>query len=320
MCPQQASVALPERRLDCGWAPFSGPLYYARGMRHVVTHPTPPFVSSDGTLSVHQVPAWQDNLVWIAVCTRSGQAAVVDGPDAEAALAYCEANGISLTTILNTHTHMDHVGINHDLARRGQLASMRVFGPAGAAKDVPGLTDKVDEGSIVRFGEVQGRVMRTEGHIDGHISYVFDDVLFCGDTLFAGGCGFLFDGPPQKMFDSLRRLMELDPKTRVCCAHEYTQDNLRFAFSVEPDNAALADRIRRVWALRARGECAVPSTIAEELATNPFVRHASPGLREHVAARMSDRDLSSPEAIFAATRALKDRKEYRALEDSALPL
>jgi hydroxyacylglutathione hydrolase len=162
--------------------------------------------------------------------------------------------------------------------------------------------------------------MLTEGHIDGHVSYVFGDVLFSGDTLFAGGCGYLFDGPPEAMFGSLTRLSALDPATRVCCAHEYTQDNLRFAWSVEPDNDALADRIRRVWALRAEGRASVPSTIAEERATNPFLRHHSPTLRASVAKAFPDRDLSTPEAIFAATRALKDRKDYRRLTDAALPL
>jgi hydroxyacylglutathione hydrolase len=289
-------------------------------MEHVVTKPSLPFRSSDGRLEVHQVPAWQDNLVWIAVCTETGQAAVVDGPEAGAALAYCQRMGIELTTVLNTHTHADHVGINRDLAERKLLSKMTVYGPAKKASDVPGLTNPVDDGGSARVGNVEACVMLTEGHIDGHVSYVIDDVVFCGDTMFAGGCGYLFDGPPQKMFDSLTRLAALAPPTRVCCAHEYTQDNLRFAYSVEPENDALRERIRRVWALRADGRCAVPSTIAEERATNPFLRFDSPALREHVARELPDRDLSTPAAIFAATRALKDTKRYRALTDAELPL
>ena len=241
-------------------------------MDHVVTHPGPPWRSPDGRLEIHPVPAWQDNIVWIAACVETGEAAAVDGPDAAAALAYCEAKGLRLTTILNTHTHMDHVGINHDLAGRGRLDALRVFGPRRAADAVPGLTDPVDEGDTVHVGRVEGRVLTTEGHIDGHVSFVFDHALFCGDTLFAAGCGYLFDGPPRKMYESLRRLVALPGATRVFCAHEYTEDNLRFAWSVEPDNEALADRIRRVFALRARGECSLPSTVEEERATNPFVR------------------------------------------------
>lgn len=289
-------------------------------MQHVVTKPTPPFRSSDGRLEVHQVPAWQDNLVWIAVCTETGRAAVVDGPEAEAALAYCAKMGIELTTIFNTHTHADHVGINRDLAQRGLLERMTVFGPAKKASDVPGLTNAVDDGASARVGNVEACVMLTEGHIDGHVSYVIDDVLFCGDTMFAGGCGYLFDGPPEKMFHSLSRLAALTPETRVCCAHEYTEDNLRFAFSVEPDNEALHERIRRVWELRARGKCAVPSTIGEERATNPFLRFASPSLKANVARAFPDRDLSTPAAVFAATRALKDTKAYRAISDAELPI
>jgi hydroxyacylglutathione hydrolase len=288
-------------------------------MAHVVAHPTAPFRSASGALEVHQIPAWQDNLVWLLVDTASGEAAAVDGPDAGGALDYCRARGFDLTTIINTHTHGDHVGINHDLERRGLLAKMRVVGPARAAGAVPGITEEVDDGAEVAFGEGRARVLLTEGHIDGHVSYVFEDVLFCGDTLFGAGCGYLFDGPPAKMHASLGRLAELDGKTRVCCAHEYTEDNLRFAWSVEPDNVALAERIRRVWALRAAGGSSVPSTIAEERATNPFLRHHSATLQKNVAAAMN-RTLDTPLAIFTATRQLKDTKAYRARGDADLPL
>lgn len=289
-------------------------------MAHVVTRPTEPFRTSGGELEIHQIPAWQDNLIWLVVCTQSGQAAAVDGPMAGGVLDYCEAKGFELTTIFNTHTHGDHIGINADLAGRGRLASMRVVGPALAAKDVPGITEPVSEGDAVSFGAATGKVMLTEGHINGHISYVFDDVLFCGDTMFGAGCGYLFDGPPQKMFASLTRLAALDPTTRVCCAHEYTEDNLRFAWSVEPDNEHLAQRIQETWRLRADGGCSVPSTIGDERATNPFLRHHSSSLVERVGAAMKGAALDSPAAIFAATRGLKDRKDYRQRSDDDLPL
>ncbi len=289
-------------------------------MEHVVTEPRPPFTSADGQLEVHQIPAWKDNLVWLAVCTKTREAAAVDGPEAYGVLDYCAAHDLTLTTILNTHTHMDHVGINHALKRAGRLDGLRVFGPKRKAKDVPGLTDPMDEGDTAVVGEVSFDVLLTEGHIDGHVTYVHDDVAFCGDTLFGAGCGYLFDGPPEKMHDSLTRLMALDPATRVCCAHEYTQDNLRFAWSVEPDNEALAERIRQVWALRARGECAVPSTLGEELATNPFLRGDQPTLRANVSAAFPNAPLTNAAEIFAATRGLKDGGAYRASGDTPLPL
>ncbi|MCA9719573.1 MAG: hydroxyacylglutathione hydrolase [Myxococcales bacterium] len=287
---------------------------------HVVTQPRAPFVTSSGRLSVHQLPAAHDNLVWLLVVPDTREAAVVDGPDARAALAYCESHGLRLTTVLNTHTHHDHIGVNLDLRRRGLLAGMRVVGPKRVATDVPGISQPVEDGDVVRFGAVNGRVLLTEGHINGHVSYVFDDVLLCGDTLFAGGCGYLFDGPPAKMHASLTRLAALAGDTWVCCAHEYTQDNLRFAWSVDADNAALAQRIRDVWRIRAEGGCAVPSTIAEERATNPFLRSADPGLRRRVGEAMPDYRLDDDVSVFAATRALKDRKLYRSMGDDVLPL
>ena len=275
---------------------------------------------ADSRIEVHQIPVWQDNLVWLLVDRMTRRAAAVDGPEAAPVLDYCNLHGLRLTTILNTHTHMDHVGINHDLAERGLLADLRVVGPAKKAREVPGLTEAVDEGSETALGDTKARVMLTEGHIDGHVSYVFEGAVFCGDTMFAGGCGYLFDGPPTKMHESLTRLAGLDGDTRVCCAHEYTQDNLRFAWSVEPDNRALARRIRAVWATRASGGSAVPSTIAEERATNPFLRPQSPTIRSAVRTAFPDRTLNTAVEIFAATRALKDRKDYRASNDRSLPL
>jgi hydroxyacylglutathione hydrolase len=290
-------------------------------MAHVVTRPREPFLAMGGALEVHQLPSASDNLIWIGVCTATREAFVVDGPTDVEARAWAERRpDVQLKTLLNTHTHSDHVGINHALRTAGELADWRVVGPRGAAADVPGISQPVDEGDTVQVGALTARVMRTEGHLDGHISYVFGDVLFCGDTLFAGGCGYLFDGPAQTMFASLMRLAALDPATWVCCAQEYTEDNLRFAWSVEPDNAALAERIRQVWAIRADGGCTVPSTIAEERASNPFLRPGSPSIRAAVAAAFPDRDLSLHGDVFAATRALKDSRAYKTLTDDQLPL
>lgn len=289
-------------------------------MAHVVRVPSPPIAAIDGAAELHQVYAWQDNVSWILVCKQTGEAAVVDGAEAGPVLDYCERHGLRLTTILTTHTHPDHIGLHRDLQKRGLLDGLRVVGNRDRAADIPGLSVGIGEGDEVTLGALRGRAMLTEGHIDGHISYVFGDLLFCGDTLFAGGCGYLFDGPPAKMHASLERLAALDDATKVCCAHEYTEDNLRFAWSVEPDNVALAERIRVVWALRARGECSLPSTIAVERATNPFLRTDSATIRANVHAKLPELPLDTAQQVFAATRKLKDGKAYKQLGDTTLPL
>lgn len=289
-------------------------------MAHVVTAPSEsPIRSASGKLEVFQIPAWTDNFIYLLVDRASRRAAAVDGPEAGPALEAAERLGVKLDTILNTHTHPDHVGINRDLADRNLLDGMRVVGPQRTAHQVPGLTEAVDEGSRVEFGGVTGTVLSTEGHMNGHVTYLFEDLMFCGDTLFAGGCGYVFDGPFETMFESLRKLSAQDPASRVLCAHEYTQDNLKFAWTVEPDNEALASRIRRDWALRAAGKPTVPSLLKEELETNPFLRSDSPSLRDRVAQKMG-RELSGDLETFVATRKLKDRKDHRALKDADLPL
>ena len=295
-------------------------MWHSSGM-HVVTKPVAPFRSGNGALEVHQIPVWKDNLAWLAVCTKSGEAALVDSPEASPIDAYCRKRGLLWKTIFNTHGHADHVGANKDLEKRGKLASFRVVGSATHADTIPGITERVTQGDLMAIGKAWGRVLLTEGHVNGHVSFVFDDVLFCGDTLFTGGCGYLFDGPPSKMYQSLTKLAVLPGKTRVCCAHEYTQDNLRFAFSVEPENTELRERIKKVWALRAKGECAVPSTMAEERATNPFLRCDSPELIENLS-RLEGKPggFETSESVFAAARALKDKKLYKEITDDQLPV
>ena len=153
------------------------------------------------------------------------------------------------------------------------------------AADVPGITEKVSEGDTVRLGNSSGSVMLTEGHIDGHISYVFEDVLFCGDTLFSGGCGRLFEGSAEQMHQALQKLAELPEATRVCCAHEYTEANLQWAVEQRPSDAVLAERYREVRRLRAQGELSLPSSIAMERRTNLFMQAGSAAelavLRQH---------------------------------------
>ncbi|NVB38229.1 hydroxyacylglutathione hydrolase [Pseudenhygromyxa sp. WMMC2535] len=292
-------------------------------MQHVVSVPRSPIEVHVGarSLELHQIPVWRDNFTWLIVDPRTGEAAAVDGPEADPVLAYLDAHDLELSTIFTTHTHPDHIGLHRDLDKAERLMGLRVIGNAAVGqRGIPGLNAAVRGGDSIDFAGVRFEVMLTEGHIDGHLSYRAGPLLFCGDTLFAGGCGYLFDGPPAKMHASLTRLAALPEDTLVCCAHEYTEDNLRFAWSVEPDNAALAARIREVWELRARGESTVPSTIAVERATNPFLRADSPTIRATLAAALPEAPLETPAQIFAATRALKDRKTYKDSPDSALPL
>ncbi|MEY3211317.1 MAG: hypothetical protein RIT28_1798 [Pseudomonadota bacterium] len=280
-------------------------------MPHAVTVVPPPFVLPGGAV-VHCVPAHEDNLIWL-IALPNGEAAVVDGPDAEATLRLCAAKGLRLTAVLNTHTHGDHVGVNRDLQRRGLLAGMRVIGPKGAADAVPGLTEAVTEGDEVTLGGGPAlQVWLTEGHMNGHISFITPGAVFCGDTLFAGGCGYLFDGPPARMLESLRRLATLPDDTLVFCAHEYTLDNLRFAAWVEPDNDALRERLKETTRLRAEGRCAVPSTVGLERATNPFLRVESPSLKARLREELPEAPLHDALAVFTAARALKNTARHRA--------
>jgi hydroxyacylglutathione hydrolase len=220
-------------------------------------------------LEVVPVPAFSDNYLWLVHDGGNGETAVVDPGDAAPVLAEAERRGWRIGQVWNTHWHPDHTGGN--LAVK-QASGATISGPA--EEKVPGRDVELSEGDKVLLGSHVGRVIAVPGHTLGHIALIFDEdgIAFVGDTLFAMGCGRLFEGSPQQMFDSLQRLAELPDETRLYCAHEYTLSNARFAAHAEPGNAAIAERLAAVERMREAGEITVPTTVAQERATSPFVR------------------------------------------------
>ena len=220
-------------------------------------------------MEIVAVPAFFDNYLWLVHDEASAETAVVDPGDAAPVLAEAERRGWTIRQVWNTHWHRDHTGGN--LAIK-QATGARIFGPAG--EDIPGRDVALREGDILHLGEHLGRIVDVPGHTLGHIALIFeqDRVAFVGDTLFAMGCGRLFEGTPEQMFGSLQQLAALHDDTRLYCAHEYTLSNARFAAHAEPGNAAIADRLDRVKRLREAGKITLPTTVAQERETNPFVR------------------------------------------------
>ncbi len=220
-------------------------------------------------MEIVAVPAFADNYLWLVHDQASGETAVVDPGDAAPVLAEAERRGWTIGQVWNTHWHPDHTGGN--LAVK-QATEAHILGPAG--ENIPGRDVALREGDEVRLGDHVGRVIEVPGHTLGHIALIFDKerVAFVGDTLFAMGCGRLFEGTPEQMYRSLQRLAALPDDTRLYCAHEYTLSNGRFAVHAEPCNGTISDRLARVNALRDQGKPTVPTSVAEERETNPFVR------------------------------------------------
>ena len=279
-------------------------------MPHIIQIELPILYTQNAQLPIHRVPSATDNIVYL-IEYDIGLVAAVDGPDAQSVLSYCQKHDLKLTHILNTHTHGDHIGINRALEKQNLLSQISVIGAQNAPSPIPGLTHPVQDNEHFQLGQHNVTVWLTEGHINGHIVFVLDDFLFCGDTLFTGGCGYLFDGPPEKMHHSLSRLATLPKHTKVCCAHEYTLDNLWFAYSLEPQNRALIDRIRQTQAAYDRRDTVVPSTLGLELETNPFLRPHNLSLQQKLLEHFPNIDLNRPSDVFAAARQLKNQKHYR---------
>ncbi len=252
-------------------------------------------------VQIEPVPAFRDNYLWLLHSGR--RAAVVDPGDAAPVLRALEARQLHLEAVLVTHHHADHVG---GVAALVQAHGAHVFGPAHSP--VAQIDTRLQGGDTITVLDQPFTVLDVPGHTLDHIAYWCAPLaaLFCGDTLFAGGCGRIFEGTPAQMYASLARIAALPDDTGVYCAHEYTLSNLRFAVAVEPGNADLLQRQRDCEQLRAHGEPTVPSTLAMERASNPFLRCAQATVREAVQGH-SPGTPSDPAAVFAALRAWKDR-------------
>ncbi|MGF1546244.1 MAG: hydroxyacylglutathione hydrolase [Thiotrichales bacterium] len=260
----------------------------------------------DESLQITPLRAFADNYIWLLRGADKSALAVVDPGDARPVLEYCARETCHLDAILITHHHRDHVGGISALV--AAFPEVRVFGPRREA--IAGITDRVGEGDRVELPRVGARfdVLDVPGHTAGHIAYFGHGALFCGDTLFAGGCGRVFDGSFAQLADSLARIAALPTDTRVYCAHEYTLDNLGFAKWVEPDNPDLLAREEADWASVERGEPTVPSRVALELRTNPFLRWAVPAVRA-AAEHKAGHPLRTQREVFEALRRWKD-SEY----------
>ncbi|MBM4202639.1 MAG: hydroxyacylglutathione hydrolase [Gammaproteobacteria bacterium] len=251
-------------------------------------------------LEILQFPCLSDNYGYLIREPESGFTASIDTPEDAAINAELEKKGWRLTHILNTHHHFDHAGGNQALKARWNCT---VVGAAIDRERIPGIDVALKEGEMFRFGETQAVVIEVPGHTTGHIAFHFprEGVAFVGDTLFVLGCGRLFEGTPQMMWQSLSKLMALPDETVLYCAHEYTQSNAKFAVTVEPNNELLLARRNEIDALRAAGKPTVPTTLAREKATNPFLRAASADLQKQVG-----KEGAPLWEVFGETRRLKD--------------
>ena len=252
-------------------------------------------------LEIIQLPVLNDNYIYLLNEPVSGETAVIDPAVAQPVLDVLKQHNWTLNYILNTHHHSDHVGANLELK---QKTNCQILASKIDQARIPGIDKALVHGDKIQLGEQIATILETPGHTLGHIVYHFADshALFCGDTLFSMGCGRLFEGSAEQMWQSMQQLKELPKETQIYCAHEYTQANGEFASSLEPDNLQLKQRIQQVDQLRAKNRPTIPSTMAQELATNPFLRENSLQLQRSI--NMTGQPA---EKIFKKIRELKDQ-------------
>ncbi|MBL4616347.1 MAG: hydroxyacylglutathione hydrolase [Robiginitomaculum sp.] len=251
-------------------------------------------------LEIVQLPCLSDNYGFLVHDTNTKTTISIDSPDAKMITEALEARNWLLSAIWNTHHHFDHAGGNAALVERWNC---KIIAPKGDVKFIPNADQLVVDGDEVSLGDMTAKVLHTPGHTMGHVIYWFENenIAFVGDTLFALGCGRLFEGGPEDMWPSLQKIMAMAPETMIYCAHEYTEDNLRFAMTIDPDNLDLIARGRHIKTKRQNNQWTIPFTLAEDLATNPFLRAADPAIRKKL--QMQD---ASDQQVFAQIRQRKD--------------
>lgn len=249
-------------------------------------------------LEIYQFPCLSDNYGFLVHDSESGETACIDTPETAPILAALEKTGWTLTQIWNTHHHYDHAGNNEEIKR---ITGCTITGPAGEADKIPAIDRAVDDGDTVMLGAHEAHVLNVGGHTLGHIAFHMEGHAFVGDSLFALGCGRVFEGTMAQMWESLQKLTALPDGTQIYCAHEYTAGNAAFAVTIDPDNKALAKRVAEIAALRAADKPTVPTEIALERATNPFLRASDTNVQAHL-------NMSGAAAVdvFAEIRARKD--------------
>ncbi len=252
-------------------------------------------------LKTHQIPVLDSNFVLIVECTETGEVAIIDAPPGDEAIQYLDAHKLTPTKLLITHHHWDHTDGMAALRDRYKLT---VYGPKAEEKDIPHLDVVLEDGDVFTFGAGEFETISAPGHTYGHITYFFksEPTLYAGDALFSLGCGRMFDGPANVMWEGLKRLRDLPDETQLYCGHEYTVSNGEFALSIDPDNQALQERVAEAKAQRAKDMPTLPTTLKIEKQANPFLRPDDPGL-------INTMKTQGKEAFetFAAIRAAKDK-------------